>query len=148
MERHCATAYRPNREILPGTVAGLASSLQGFRYDYVRCLHHALLSDFIEELTVPPISDRLLSCTKWFVLLTALALGACASQPQAPANAATADYSYKIGPGDTLNIVVWRNPELSMSVPVRPDGKISAPLIDDVWLAQQPSHRFFPTSKK
>ena len=80
---------------------------------------------------MPPISDRLLSCTKWFVLLTALTLGACASQPQAPANAATADYSYKIGPGDTLNIVVWRNPELSMSVPVRPDGKISAPLIDD-----------------
>ena len=81
---------------------------------------------------MPPISDRLLSCTKWFVLLTALTLGACASQPQAPANAATADYSYKIGPGDTLNIVVWRNPELSMSVPVRPDGKISAPLIDDL----------------
>jgi polysaccharide export outer membrane protein len=50
----------------------------------------------------------------------------------APAAAASADYSYKIGPGDNLNIVVWRNPELSMTVPVRPDGKISAPLIDDL----------------
>lgn len=79
-----------------------------------------------------PFSDQLLSCKKRFVLLFALALGACASHPQAPISAATSDYSYKIGPGDTLNIVVWRNPELSMSVPVRPDGKISAPLIDDL----------------
>lgn len=56
----------------------------------------------------------------------------CSSTPPAPALAATADYSYKIGPGDNLNIVVWRNPELSMSVPVRPDGKMSSPLIDDL----------------
>ena len=39
---------------------------------------------------------------------------------------------YLIGPGDTLNIVVWRNAELSANVPVRPDGKISTPLIDDM----------------
>ena len=39
---------------------------------------------------------------------------------------------YKIGPGDALNITVWRNPEVSMSVPVRPDGKISTPLVDDL----------------
>src|SRR5574343_1368395 len=76
--------------------------------------------------------NRLLSCTKWLLLAATLSLGACASHPPAPMNAATSDYSYKIGPGDTLNIVVWRNPELSMSVPVRPDGKISAPLIDDL----------------
>ncbi len=56
----------------------------------------------------------------------------CASNPPAPSLAATSDYSYKIGPGDNLNIVVWRNPELSMSVPVRPDGKMSSPLIDDL----------------
>lgn len=70
--------------------------------------------------------------SKWLIVATTIVLGACASYPPAPNNAATADYSYKIGPGDTLNIVVWRNPELSMSVPVRPDGKISAPLIDDL----------------
>lgn len=52
--------------------------------------------------------------------------------PPAPASAATADYKYVIGPGDTVNIIVWRNPELSMSVPVRPDGKITAPLVEDV----------------
>jgi len=70
---------------------------------------------------------------KWLLIIaTALSLAACASYPPAPASAASADYNYKIGPGDNLNIVVWRNPELSMTVPVRPDGKISAPLIDDL----------------
>ncbi len=39
---------------------------------------------------------------------------------------------YLIGPGDNLNIVVWRNAELSANLPVRPDGKISTPLIDDM----------------
>ena len=39
---------------------------------------------------------------------------------------------YLIGPGDTLNIVVWRNAELSTSVPVRPDGRITTPLVDDM----------------
>jgi polysaccharide biosynthesis/export protein len=52
--------------------------------------------------------------------------------PPAPAVAAIDNYSYVIGPGDTLNISVARNPELSMSVPVRPDGKISAPLVDEL----------------
>ena len=61
-------------------------------------------------------------------------LVACATSqfPPAPASAATADYNYRIGPGDTLNIIVWRNPELSMSVPVRPDGKVTTPLVDEL----------------
>jgi polysaccharide export outer membrane protein len=42
------------------------------------------------------------------------------------------DAPYLVGPGDTLNIVVWRNPELSISVPVRPDGKITTPLVEDL----------------
>jgi polysaccharide export outer membrane protein len=63
-----------------------------------------------------------------------LALAACSTQkyPPAPTSAATSDYKYVIGPLDTVNIVVWRNPELSMSVPVRPDGRISTPLVEDV----------------
>jgi polysaccharide export outer membrane protein len=43
-----------------------------------------------------------------------------------------ADNDYIIGPGDTLQVFVWRNPELSVSVPVRPDGKISTPLVEDM----------------
>jgi polysaccharide export outer membrane protein len=40
--------------------------------------------------------------------------------------------SYLIGPGDQLQIFVWRNPDLSTNVTVRPDGRISSPLIDDL----------------
>jgi polysaccharide export outer membrane protein len=62
-------------------------------------------------------------------------LTACSSTsdfPPAPALAATQEYNYIVGPLDNLNIIVWRNPELSMSVPVRPDGKFSTPLIDEL----------------
>ena len=52
--------------------------------------------------------------------------------PPAPVSATTADYNYRIGPLDTINVIVWRNPELSMSVPVRPDGRITTPLVDDL----------------
>lgn len=61
-----------------------------------------------------------------------LATGCSTSYPPAPAQAGVSDYSYVIGAGDTLGIVVWRNPELSTSVPVRPDGKISTPLVDEL----------------
>lgn len=73
----------------------------------------------------------------WLVALLATLLAACTSSPfqPAPQSAATADFDYVIGPLDTVNIVVWRNPELSMSVPVRPDGRISTPLVEDALAA-------------
>jgi len=62
------------------------------------------------------------------------ALFGCASPyppaPVAPDGGGKVDYI--IGPGDTVNINVWRNPELSMSVPVRPDGRITTPLVEDI----------------
>jgi polysaccharide export outer membrane protein len=50
--------------------------------------------------------------------------------PQMAPSAVAPDY--RIGPGDTLQIFVWRNSELTQSVPVRPDGKISTPLVEDM----------------
>lgn len=68
-------------------------------------------------------------------LLGGLALVGCATKyPQATGEppAAIESPDYVIGPGDNVNIFVWRNPELSASVPVRPDGRITTPLIEDV----------------
>lgn len=48
---------------------------------------------------------------------------------------ATDDPDYEIGPGDMLNISVWKEPEVSAIVPVRPDGKVSLPLLNDVHAA-------------
>ncbi len=65
-------------------------------------------------------------------LVSLLAACATSSYPPAPYSASTQDYNYIIGAGDNLNIIVWRNPELSMSVPVRPDGKVTMPLVDEL----------------
>lgn len=57
----------------------------------------------------------------------------------APTAKAPSD-DYIIGPGDTVQVFVWRNPELSVTVPVRPDGKISTPLVEDmVAIGKSPS---------
>lgn len=64
-----------------------------------------------------------------------LGLSGCKSvsgYPPAPPVAATPDYKYLIGPGDAVNVIVWRNPDLSYAAPVRPDGKISFPLVEDL----------------
>jgi polysaccharide export outer membrane protein len=74
-----------------------------------------------------------------FVVLAVL--GACGTtHPPAPREAAASDYSYVIGPLDALHIIVWRNPDLSGVVPVRPDGKISVALVEDLQaLGKNPS---------
>lgn len=64
-------------------------------------------------------------------LLASVLVTGCAGYPEAPRQASQPDYKYIIGPGDTLSIVVWRNPELSTTVPVRPDGRITTPLVED-----------------
>ncbi|HXM94178.1 MAG TPA: polysaccharide biosynthesis/export family protein [Candidatus Dormibacteraeota bacterium] len=57
--------------------------------------------------------------------------GQSASQSQAAEN----DAEFKIGPQDVLRIDVWKEPDISRAVPVRPDGKISLPLLNDVQAA-------------
>ena len=67
-----------------------------------------------------------------------LVLSACSSNKSVtmPPAADTGVLSeYRIGVGDDLRINVWRNPELSLVVPVRPDGKVSMPLIGDILAA-------------
>jgi polysaccharide biosynthesis/export protein len=71
------------------------------------------------------------------VLAGVLAVVASAQTPGAPTPAAqTAQAAqspdYIIGPGDEIEVFVWQNPDLSVNVPVRPDGKISTPLNEDM----------------
>jgi polysaccharide export outer membrane protein len=62
-----------------------------------------------------------------------LVLEGCGPVLPPPARQASGvETPYLIGPGDSLNVIVWRNPELSIVVPVRPDGKISTPLAEDM----------------
>lgn len=74
---------------------------------------------------------------RWFGLVLALFVAGCANKPQVQ----TADlapetpsykHEYRIGPGDNVIISVWRHPEVSLTVPVRPDGKITTPLVEDL----------------
>jgi polysaccharide biosynthesis/export protein len=65
------------------------------------------------------------------LILVALFMAPVAEAGDTPAQSSVAP-DYLIGPGDTLQVFVWRNPDLSVTVPVRPDGKISTPLVEDM----------------
>lgn len=78
-------------------------------------------------------SKRTLSTVVAVIFLLYLA-GCAARYPAATEEARTVEETpiYIIGSGDALNIFVWRNPELSATTTVRPDGRITTPLIEDV----------------
>lgn len=67
-------------------------------------------------------------------LAAVLIISGCAGNPPAvmQMDAQAPAHEYLIGPGDNININVWRNPEVSQTVPVRPDGKITTPLVEDL----------------
>lgn len=84
-------------------------------------------------------------CKQWllgcFTFGLALVLTGCASSDFPPLESSTlkhpvttdpSQYNYLVGPGDSLSIFVWRNPEVSQTVTVRPDGKITTPLVEDI----------------
>ena len=80
---------------------------------------------------ITPALGRLLVCTGCACALAGLS--ACSTTDlHAVTDYPVAAPDYKIGPGDTINIIVWRNPEVSTPVTVRPDGKISTPLVEDL----------------
>ena len=72
------------------------------------------------------------------MLIVLVSTGCGSSGTSLPAPSASTESTisdpadYRIGPGDTLQIFVWRNPEISTTVAVRPDGKISTPLVEDL----------------
>lgn len=72
---------------------------------------------------------------RWMMLLAVLVgLSGCATNyPMAPTQTGNApDWNYLIGPGDSVSVFVWRNPEVSGSFPVRPDGKMTMNLVEDM----------------
>jgi polysaccharide export outer membrane protein len=86
-----------------------------------------------------PFSSNVFARALGFLVVALL--GACASTappPSAPVSAAPefAD-EYRIGVGDSLQVNVWRNEDLSVQVPVRPDGKVSVPLAGDVMVGNK-----------
>ena len=72
------------------------------------------------------------------ILITIIFVAGCAGQPHlpeeslTPAGPSVLTDAYKMAVGDQLQINVWKNPELSVSAPIRPDGKVSVPLIGEV----------------
>ena len=75
--------------------------------------------------------------SKFLFLLAFLMLAACASGPR-PGSAPTVNpeaqavEAYRIGVDDVVRVAVWQNPDLNVTVPMRPDGRISVPLVGDV----------------
>ncbi len=89
----------------------------------------------------PPFLRRVVTAALFLLPTCILAQGVVADPPAAVAGAAAVaapaarsvdPNTYVIGPGDTLQIFVWRNAELTATVPVRPDGKVSTPLNEDM----------------
>jgi polysaccharide export outer membrane protein len=90
-----------------------------------------------------PVLRAMATCVVGVITLGTLFGCSTANAPDAPATLPAAvaanesDNAYVIGPTDQLNIFVWRQPELSTQAIVRPDGRISVPLIDDLQAAGQ-----------
>jgi polysaccharide export outer membrane protein len=80
------------------------------------------------DLRFPSSAMRLLGAS----VVAAMMAGCAEYPPPTPASGSEITAQYRIGPGDALNIFVYRNPELSVQLPVRPDGRISTPLSPDV----------------
>jgi polysaccharide export outer membrane protein len=81
------------------------------------------------------LSRRSVTVSITLVFSIGLAAMSFAQQQPSPAGSETCPGDYIIGPEDVLDIAVWSNTEITRTVPVRPDGKISLPLLNDVQAA-------------
>ncbi len=79
-----------------------------------------------------PHTDTMKWLACFAIVFSILFLGGCKTYPPLIGNEKHLAHDYLIGPGDNVEIIVWRNPEVSMSVPVRPDGNITTPLVEDL----------------
>jgi len=82
-----------------------------------------------------------------FMLCSLVVIG-CSHPPLENDATLSGDYTYLIGPGDNVNIFVWGHPDVSLSVPVRPDGKITLPLVEDVKASGKTPYELARTMEK
>ena len=76
---------------------------------------------------------KLLKSTRFLLIIFSVLISACSYPPLTDESGEDfSDYTYQIGSGDLVQIFVWDNPDISITVTVRPDGKISAPLVEDI----------------
>lgn len=81
---------------------------------------------------MPALKKTVLSVAAASVALLVAGCSNTPTYPPAPTKSAVQDWTYLIGPGDSVNVFVWRNPEVSGTFPVRPDGKMTMNLVEDM----------------
>ena len=93
--------------------------------------------------------NKMKSFNYWMlVLMMCVVFSGCSYPPLQDDATLTGDYTYLIGPGDNVNIFVWGHPDVSQSVPVRPDGKITVPLVEDVQASGKTPYEMARTMEK
>lgn len=128
--RQCERGFE-GRLTIGRTVPGVAATIAGSRRQiwivpviglFISSLPFSLVARQTQEKT--PTDGKVL-------------LARTGNIPKDVSRVVTPDLNYVIGPEDLLDISVWKEPELTRTVPVRPDGKISLPLLNDVQAAGQ-----------
>src|SRR5512139_1124808 len=113
----------------------LLSMLRKFYLEHFGCNSELFPLVKFNILMIEVIRVKFIRKIKWILCILILLATGCAHHPQLSDEDAVAipsDYTYIIGPGDSVNIFVWGNPDISTTATVRPDGKITIPLAEDL----------------
>jgi polysaccharide export outer membrane protein len=103
---------------------------------------------FIQLIRGVEMKTTMKLCLGFVPVFTLIACSTGPKYPPAPAATTVEMRDYVIGPGDQINLIVWRNPELSGAVPVRPDGKMTTPLVEDLVAAGKTPSQLARDSEK